>query len=119
MKQIISIIRPSKYFELKKKLSEKGFDSMSVSEVTGRGKNLVPMVVYSTGSGKTEQVVNHPMIAKKMIEMFVRDADCNEVVKTIVDTISTGNSGDGKIFVLPVEEARRIRTGEKHDEALV
>jgi nitrogen regulatory protein P-II 1 len=58
------------------------------------------------------------MVPKMKIDMVVRDADAEKVVKIIRETAHTGNIGDGKIFVLPVEEAIRVRTGERGEEAL-
>ncbi len=119
MKQIMAMIRPGKYFKLKDDLSAKGFDSMCVYDVTGRGKNKVEMLVFATGSGKEEHIINHPMIAKKLIEIVVRDVDCETVVNTIKESVYTGNHGDGKIFIIPVDTGIRIHTGERHDEAVV
>lgn len=119
MKQIMAIIRPNKYFKLKEDLSAKGFDSMSVYDVIGRGKNKVEMLVFTAGSGKEEYTINHPMISKKLIEVFVRDADCDAVVETIMESVHTGNHGDGKIFIMPVDTGIRIHTGEKKDESVV
>ncbi len=119
MKQLIVVIRPNMYFKLKEILYKEGFASMSAVNVTGRGKKKVTLSAVTGLSGNQEEVYDHPMLAKKMIEMVVRDKDCDSVIDTIVSTLKTGNPGDGKIFVLPVEESVRIRTNETGDEAIM
>lgn len=119
MKQLIITIRPSKYYELKDVLIEKGFNSMSIKDVLGRGKNPVVFEANATGSGTGMSHYEHPMIAKKMIEIFARDEDCEEIIKTVQSIAHTGNHGDGKIFVLPLDNAVRIRTGEKDVNAIM
>ncbi len=119
MKQLIITIRPSKYYELKDALIEKGFNSMSIKDVLGRGKNPVTFEANATGSGTALAEYKHPMIAKKMIEIFARDEDCDEIIETVQSIAHTGNHGDGKIFVVPLESSLRIRTGEKDVNAIM
>ncbi len=119
MKQLIITIRPSKYYELKSALTEKGFNSMSVKDVLGRGKSPVVFEANATGSGTNIAQYKHPMIAKKMIEIFARAEDCDEIIETVKEVAGTGTSGDGKIFVIPIDNVLRIRTGEKDINAIM
>lgn len=119
MKELIITIRPNKYYEVKDALLEAGFTSMSVRDVTGRGAQSVSLTAVTGMSGSTEETYEHPMLAKKMIEMIVRDEDCVRVEELIMKHARTGQPGDGKIFVLPVEEVTRIRTGETGIEGIM
>lgn len=119
MKQLIITIRPAKYYELKDALISKGFNSMSIKDVLGRGKNPVTFEANATGSGTVIAQYEHPMVAKKMIEIFARDEDCDEIIETVKSVAKTGNHGDGKIFVIPLEDAIRIRTGERDINAIM
>jgi nitrogen regulatory protein PII 2 len=98
------------YFKTKEALVENNLYSMSVKEVLGRGKQSTE---FKTGDGKeiiTE--VEHPFVAKKMLEIFCRDEDLDLLVKTVLKVNQSGHSGDGKIFVVDIEDGIRIRTGE-------
>lgn len=120
MKEIMAVIRPEKYFELRDRLSQSGFNSMSAKEACGRGSAAVMMTGYAAGRGnETYDDRNHPMIAKKLIELYVRDADLDSVIKIINAVSCSGHHGDGKIFVIPVDKVQRIRTGEENDEAIM
>ncbi len=112
MKEVTIILRPKMYFKTKEALDEAGFSALSVQEVIGRGKKPVQ---YDFDN----EVVAHRLVAKRMITMFVRDGDVDSLVKTIVETNKTSHAGDGKIFVSPVKDAVRIRTGERGDEAVL
>lgn len=119
MKQIIITIRPSKYYELKEALSKEGFNSMSIKNVFGRGKNPVTFEANATGSGNIMANYEHPMVAKKMLEIYARDEDCDKIIDIVKAAASTGTPGDGKIFVLPVDSITRMRTGEKDVNAIM
>jgi len=112
MRKVEAVIRPMKMEEVKTALADAGFVSMTVTEVRGRGqqKGLVQQ-----WRGR-EYCVD--LLPKTRIEVVVPERDVNRVVEVIRDTAATGNIGDGKIFVLPVERTIRIRTGEEDDEAL-
>ncbi|MCR4822433.1 MAG: P-II family nitrogen regulator [Treponema sp.] len=112
MKEVTIILRPKMYFKTKDALDKAGFSSLSVQEVIGRGKSPVQ---YDFDN----EVVTHRLVAKRMITMFVRDQDVDFLVKTIVETNKTNHAGDGKIFVSPVEDGIRIRTGESGNEAIL
>ena len=112
MKLIKAILKPFKLEEVKDALAEIGIERMTVSEVKGFGRQKGHTEIYR-GSEYTVD-----FLPKVMIEVALNDSIVNEVIDKIVEAASTGKIGDGKIFVLPVEEAVRIRTGEKGDEAL-
>ena len=81
MKQLMITIRPSKYYELRDALIAKGFNSMSVKDVFGRGRHAVEFEAVATVSGKNMAHYSHPMIAKKLIEIFARDEDCEKIIE--------------------------------------
>src|SRR5258706_16396159 len=107
MKKIEAIIKPFKLEEVKDALSEIGIEGMTVSEVKGFGRQKGHTEIYR-GS---EYVVD--FLPKIKIELVIADDKQSDVVNTIVKSARTGKIGDGKIFVLPVEEAIRIRTSER------
>lgn len=120
MKQIVIILRPNCYFKTKQALSEGRFFSMSTKEVLGRGKETVHFTVGEGASMSTsDQVYKNALVAKKMIEMVVPDDAVKPIVDIVLSVNSHGTEGDGKIFVLPVEESIRIHTGEKGEDALI
>ena len=86
---------------------------MTVREIIGRGKNPVQ---YDFDES---DVIKHRLVAKRMIDMYVRDENVQYLIDTIVEVNKTNSAGDGKIFVLPVSEAVRVRTGERGIEAIV
>ena len=119
MKQLMITIRPSKYYDVRAALIEKGFNSMSVKDVQGKEKNSVEFEAVANKSKKNKAHYDHPFIAKKMIEIFARDEDCDEIINTVLSVAKTDTPGDGKIFVIPVYNAVRIRTGEKDVNAIM
>ncbi len=112
MKKIEAIIRPEKLDEVKSALEKENLVSMNVTEIRGRGRQKGAKLTWRG----TEYLME--MVPKMRIDMVVRDEDAEKVVKIIRERAYTGNIGDGKIFVLPVEEAVRVRTGERGEEAL-
>ena len=110
MKKVEAIIKPFKLEEVKEALAKVGIQGLTVSEVKGFGRQKGHKELYRGA----EYVVE--FLPKVKLEIVVRD-DVLEV-KAIVETASTGRIGDGKIFVLPVEEAIRIRTGETGEATL-
>jgi nitrogen regulatory protein P-II 1 len=108
MNKIEAIIRPEKLDEVKEALAKSGFIGLSVTHVTGRG---VQKGVIHTGRGGEAYTID--MLPKVKLETVVRSGDAERVVAIIVETARTGNIGDGKIFVLPVTDAIRVRTGER------
>ncbi|MDQ3728107.1 MAG: P-II family nitrogen regulator [Actinomycetota bacterium] len=112
MKKIEAFIRHESFEPIRADLLEKGFPSLSLTEVKGSGRQK-GIVEHYRGSTLTVNV--RP---KLKIEVVISDKDKSIVVETILKHARTGDVGDGKIFVIPVEEAIRIRTGEEGDEVL-
>ena len=112
MKLIKAIVKPFKLEEVKDALAELGIEGMTVSEVKGFGRQKGHTEIYR-GSEYTVD-----FLPKSMIEVAVSDDLAEKVVDKIIEAAKTGKIGDGKVFVIPVEEAVRIRTGEKGEEAL-
>ena len=112
MKLIKAIVKPFKLEEVKDALAEIGIEGMTVSEVKGFGRQKGHTEIYR-GSEYTVD-----FLPKSMIEVAVTDDQADKVVDKIIESANTGKIGDGKVFVLPVEDAIRIRTGDRGDEAL-
>jgi len=112
MKKIEAIIKPFKLEEVKEALAEIGIKGMTVSEVKGFGRQKGHREIYRGA----EYVVD--FLPKIKIELIVEADQVERVVETIIKSARTGKIGDGKIFILPVEEAIRIRTGERGREAI-
>ena len=112
MKKIEAIIKPFKLDEVKEALTREGIQGMTVSEVKGFGRQKGHTELYRGA----EYVVD--FIPKVKLEIAVADELVAKVVETIEATAKTGRIGDGKIFILSLDEAVRIRTGEKGAEAI-
>jgi len=112
MKYIVAIIKPSKLEELREALTEIGVAGLTVSEVRGFGRQKGHTEIYRGA----EYVVN--FIPKIKIELAVNGDIAERVVETIRTAAGTGQIGDGKIFMLPLDHALRIRTGEADAAAL-
>ncbi|WAM31450.1 P-II family nitrogen regulator [Caldicellulosiruptor naganoensis] len=112
MKKIECIIRPEKLEEVKDALNQLGLKGMTVSQVMGCGLQ----------KGKTEYYrgveININLLPKIKIELIVKDSEVDRIVDTIVKVARSGKIGDGKIFIYNVEDAVRIRTGEKGENAI-
>jgi nitrogen regulatory protein PII len=106
MKLLKSIIRPNKVDEVKDALAKLSIAGMTVTEVRGHGKQKGHTAIYR---GKEYNV---SLLPKMEIEVVVPDALAEEAIKAIVTAARTGEIGDGRVFVLPVLESYRIRTGE-------
>ena len=106
MKKIEAIFRPEKLEPVRKALAEQEIFGMTVSEVSGRGKQKGITLQWRAGEYCVE------LLPKVKIELVVLDEDVGMAVNTIIGKARTGERGDGKIFVLPVENAIRIRTGD-------
>jgi len=106
MKLIKAIIKPERFEVVKKALEDKGVTGMTVTEVQGRGEQKGITLEYR---GKTMTV---DMLPKIQIEIIVRDHEAEDLITTIIGVAKTGKIGDGKIFILPVDTAIRVRTGE-------
>ncbi|HXG25204.1 MAG TPA: P-II family nitrogen regulator [Chthonomonadales bacterium] len=112
MKRVECIIRPMKLDEVKIALGEIGVTGMTVSDVRGMGRQRGHRESYRGA----DYTIDLP--TKVKIEMIVRDEDVEEVIETVMAHARTGETGDGKIFVLPMDDAIRIRTQERGDEVL-
>lgn len=112
MKLVEAIIKPFKLDEVKEALNEIGIEGITVSEVKGFGRQKGHTELYRGA----EYVVD--FIPKVKLEIAISDELVAKVVETIETTAKTGRIGDGKIFVLPLDGAIRIRTGEKDNEAI-
>ncbi|MBW1684399.1 MAG: P-II family nitrogen regulator [Deltaproteobacteria bacterium] len=112
MRKIEAIIKPFKLDEVKEALHGIGIQGMTVTEVKGFGRQKGHTELYRGA----EYVVD--FLPKLKIEIAVSDELADKAVQVIVESASTGRIGDGKIFVLPVEEAIRIRTGERGPDAV-
>lgn len=112
MKKIEAIIKPFKLDELKEALAELQITGMTISEVKGFGRQKGHTEVYRGA----EYVVD--FIPKLKVEIVIEEAQVDTVIEAIISSVKTGKIGDGKIFVLPIEEVCRIRTGEKGREAI-
>ena len=112
MKKIEAIIKPFKLDDVKEALNEIGIQGMTISEVKGYGRQKGHMEIYRGA----EYVVD--FIPKIKIEIVVESERADQVVDKIQESANTGKIGDGKIFVLSIEQAIRVRTGEKGKDAI-
>ncbi|WP_372718513.1 P-II family nitrogen regulator [Immundisolibacter sp.] len=112
MKLITAIIKPHKLDDVRDGLGELGITGMTVTEVRGFGRQKGHTEIYRGA----EYVVD--FIAKMRVEVAVRDEDAERVVEAITNAANSGKIGDGKIFVSPLEQVVRIRTGETGQDAL-
>lgn len=112
MKLVIATIKPFKLEEVREALSNAGATGMMVSEIKGYGAQSGHTEIYRGA----EYAVN--FVPKVRIELVVSDALLDTIISTIEETAKTGKIGDGKIFVLNVEDAVRVRTGEKGTDAI-
>ncbi|MBU0629661.1 MAG: P-II family nitrogen regulator [Candidatus Margulisbacteria bacterium] len=107
MKKIEAIIKPEKLEELREALDSKGFSGMTITEVKGRGVQRGITLEWRVGEYRVE------FLPKVKVELVVNAKDVDKVIEVILASCSTSSVGDGKIFVLPVEEVVRIRTRER------
>ncbi|HSF30895.1 MAG TPA: P-II family nitrogen regulator [Candidatus Tectomicrobia bacterium] len=112
MKKIEAIIKPFKLDEVRDRLSEIGIQGMTVTEVKGFGRQKGHTELYRGA----EYVVD--FLPKIKIEIVAPDHMADRIVETIVSSAKTGRIGDGKIFIQPIDDAVRIRTGERGEEAI-
>lgn len=123
MKEILAVIRMNKMNETKRALADAGVASMTARKVIGRGKGKVDFMLLDGAREGYEEAINQlspgpKLIPKRMLTMVVPDGKVKTVVDTVIRVNQTGSPGDGKIFVMPVQDAVRVRTGEHGDEAL-
>ena len=112
MKLVTAVIKPHKWDEVREALETFGVTGMTVSEVSGYGRQKGHTEVYR---GAEYDIA---LVPKIRIEIVVDDLEVDEVVKAIVDTARTGKIGDGKVWVMPVDNVVRVRTGDRDEAAL-
>ena len=112
MKKIEAIIREEKLEAVKRALEEKGFISLTITPVIGRGQQKGLALQWRVGEYRVD------LLPKIKVEVVVSDKDCPVVIKTVCEAGRTGEIGDGMIFVIPVEQMCRVRTGESGEAAL-
>ena len=119
MKELMAVIRMNKVNETKRALAEAGFPSLTATgRVLGRGKGLVDFRVLEGATKGYPEAISQlggspKMVPKRLLTLIIQDRNVEKAVKTLIRVNQTGNAGDGKIFVLPVEESFRVRTGER------
>ncbi|MBI1992274.1 MAG: P-II family nitrogen regulator [Candidatus Omnitrophica bacterium] len=112
MKKIEAIVRPEKVDDVRKSLEKAGYPGMTLSEVEGHGKQKGVTRQWRGESYKVD------LLPKAKIEVIVSDKDAGRITSAIASAAKTGSVGDGKIFISQVEDAVRIRTGDRGEEAL-
>ncbi len=112
VKMVMAVIRPHKLAEVRQALAQIGIVGMTVSEVRGHGRQRGQVERYRGA----EYVVD--LLPKVKVEIAVPDAQVDEVVAAIVQSARTGEIGDGKVFVLSLDDCIRVRTGDRGEEAL-
>jgi nitrogen regulatory protein P-II 1 len=112
MKKIEAIIREERLNAVKKALEEQSYFGMTVSEVSGRGKQKGIPLQWRVGEYRVD------LLPKLKLELVVLDEDVDLAIEAIIRNARTGETGDGKIFVLPVESVVRVRTGDRNENAI-
>jgi nitrogen regulatory protein PII 2 len=118
MKEVMAVIRMNKINETKRALNAAGISSFTATgRVLGRGKGMVDFrILHGAEEGSPEAIAQlgqgPRLVPKRLITVVVSDDWVDRTVEAIIKTNQTGNAGDGKIFVLPILEATRVRTGE-------
>ncbi|MBM7866268.1 P-II family nitrogen regulator [Heliobacterium gestii] len=129
MKEVMAFIRMNKVNQTKEALNTAGFPSVTCRKVLGRGKKKVEYSVALLPESHQEAAKEAPILAetiseehrlipKRFLTLVVRDDEVERAIDAIMAVNSTGNPGDGKIFILPIAEAYRVRTGETGEEAI-
>ncbi|MHB9072857.1 MAG: P-II family nitrogen regulator [Desulfobaccales bacterium] len=123
MKEIMAIVRINMMNKTKKALAEAGISSITARDALGRGKGLVDLTLLEGAEKGYEEAVaqlgqSGRLIPKRIFFIAVPDRLVSKTVKTIIAVNRTGKSGDGKIFVMPLSDSVRVRTGESGDQVL-
>lgn len=122
MKEIIAIIRPNKITRTKEVLDALGFPSMTANTVFGRGrqKAIIGEVNFEIQNEKlSEEEGSMRYIPKRLISLVVPDEDASLVIESVMKVNNTGQIGDGKIFVCPIDDTVRVRTKETGEDAIL
>jgi nitrogen regulatory protein PII len=112
MKMVFAIIRPHRLQDVKEALAEVGVVGMTVTDVRGAGRQKGQVERYRGSEYSID------LLAKIKLEVAVLDDQCEEVVQAIRKAAYTGEIGDGKIFILPLEDSIRVRTGERGEDSV-
>lgn len=127
MKEVIAIIRMNMINKTKEALALAGYPAFKCTKVAGRGKKKVDYELIELllaggqiDSHKKAEVIseNHRLVPKRLISIIVEDDDVKKIVDIFIEVNQTGNMGDGKIFVLPIDDVIRVRTGERGSDAI-
>ncbi len=123
MKEIMAIVRINMMNKTKKALADAGISSMTARDALGRGKGLVDLTLLEGAEKGYEEAVaqlgqSQRLIPKRVFFIAVPDRLVSKTVKTIIAVNRTGKSGDGKIFIMPILDSVRVRTGESGDSVL-
>jgi nitrogen regulatory protein PII 2 len=123
MKEVMAIIRMNKMNETKRALADAGVYSFTARKVTGRGRGKINTLLLKGAESGHEEAINQlgagpKMFPKRLLTIVVPDSKVPVVVKTVINVNKTGSPGDGKIFVMPLMDAIRVRTAENGDKAL-
>ena len=124
MKEVIAVVRMNMMNRTKQALTDAGIDGFFAHEAQGRGVGLAnPHVLEGAAEGYEEAAAllgeRGKLYPKRMISVVVPDKDVKLVVKTLIEANQTGKPGDGKIFVMPVGDAVRVRTAETGDKSII
>jgi nitrogen regulatory protein PII 2 len=123
MKEVLAVIRMNQMNVTKRALTEAGILSMTARKVIGRGRGKVDYLLLKGAEEGHDEAINQlspgpKLIPKRMLTLVVQDSKVETVVETLIRVNQTHSPGDGKIFVMPVSDAVRVRTGESGDDAL-
>jgi nitrogen regulatory protein PII 2 len=123
MKEIMAIVRINMMNQTKKALADAGISSITARDALGRGKGLVDLTLLEGAEKGYEEAIaqlgqSQRLIPKRVFFVVVPDRLVSKTVKTIMKVNRTGKSGDGKVFVMPVADSVRVRTGEAEDQVL-
>ncbi len=123
MKEVMAIVRINMMNKTKKALAEAGVSSVTARDALGRGKGLVDLTLLEGAERGYEEAIaqlgqSQRLVPKRIFFTVVPDRLVPKTVQTIIEVNRTGKSGDGKIFILPLGDAVRVRTGESGDQVL-
>jgi len=112
VKLVVAVLKPFKLDDVKERVKELGVTGMTITEVQGFGRQRGHTEVYRGAEYEVD------FVPKLRVEILVDDEDVDRIVDGIVEAAATGKIGDGKVWVLPVDNAARVRTGEKGTDAI-
>jgi nitrogen regulatory protein PII 2 len=123
MKEVMAIVRMNMMNKTKRALADAGISSMTARDALGRGRGLVDLTVLEGAEKGYEEAIaqlgqSQRLIPKRIFSVVVPDKLVSRTVKTIIQINQTGKSGDGKIFIMPVIDAVRVRTGDSGNDVL-